>query len=264
MDRRLRTPDPYGTGVLRLRRGRAGAPPQFPRLRTFSRQCPLLARNADSGGGLGEKYHEPTGLWRRPNRLEPRMACEHHGAPALRQGGRGASSRSPDPLRLCKTGGKIAGHCFKHMGRSCNPRKMAYLSYVVKRFLALVVCFLACSVLGFADLPRLSPSCCAGADSCHCNDPATVNPCTCSNHTDSDFPKWRPLPACHFQACLLLRNFRLKKPRRSRICSRAGIPRVRGLRRLRKSAPACRFGFCDLWETSQHRLVQSLLFSQLT
>ena len=101
-------------------------------------------------------------------------------------------------MTALQTGGKIAGHCFRYMGRSCNPRKMAYLSYVVKRFLALVVCFLACSVLGFADLPRLSPSCCTGADSCHCNDPATVNPCTCSNHTDADFPKMAALASLPF------------------------------------------------------------------
>jgi len=84
------------------------------------------------------------------------------------------------------------------MGRSCNPRKTGYLCYVVKRFLALVVCFLACSVLGLADLPQLSPSCCTGADSCQCNDPATVDPCICSDHADSDFPKMAALASLPF------------------------------------------------------------------
>jgi len=71
---------------------------------------------------------------------------------------------------------------------NCNQRKMAYFSCVVKKSAAFIACFLATLVLGFADLPQLSPRCCAVAAPCCCNDPASATSCFCSDHTDSDFP----------------------------------------------------------------------------
>jgi hypothetical protein len=83
---------------------------------------------------------------------------------------------------------------------------------LVKKFLALVVCFLTSSVLGFADLPRVSPCCCAVADSCHCNGPATVNPCICSNHVDSDFPKMAALASLPFSGVPPSSELQTKEP----------------------------------------------------
>jgi len=66
---------------------------------------------------------------------------------------------------------------------------MAYFFCVVKKSFAFLLCFLATLMLGFADLPQLSPGFCAAAEPCCCSDPATVNPCVCGDHRDSDFPE---------------------------------------------------------------------------
>ena len=96
----------------------------------------------------------------------------------------------PAPCRtICKFDVKFNSvRCGIFRDSNCNQRKMVYLSCAVKKLVALIACFLATLVLGFADLPRLSPSCCAVAKSCCCIDPASVASCFCSDHTDSDFP----------------------------------------------------------------------------
>jgi hypothetical protein len=56
----------------------------------------------------------------------------------------------------------------------------------VKRVFALFACFLATLAAGFADLRSLPADSCGLLDSCCCSDPATVDPCLCDDHSDTE------------------------------------------------------------------------------
>lgn len=62
----------------------------------------------------------------------------------------------------------------------------------MKAALTFLACLLATVVLGFAEVKWPALGTCAASDSCCCADPATVDPCICGEHTDSDFQEFAP------------------------------------------------------------------------
>jgi len=73
---------------------------------------------------------------------------------------------------------------FLGMGIAFGKIRLIYL--FVKRVFALFACFLATLAAGFADLRLLPADSCGLLDSCCCSDPATVDPCLCDDHSDTE------------------------------------------------------------------------------
>jgi len=67
--------------------------------------------------------------------------------------------------------------------------KIRLMCFSVKRVFAFFACFLATLVAGHADLRPFPAASCGLVDSCCCSDPATVDPCLCGDHPDTESPE---------------------------------------------------------------------------